>query len=106
MIEVTVGELCINDLGSKVVVTRDGQAIDGVLESFYAHRSGREEAAKKSMALTLKVVLLPSKTEVDFKQLPPEYLLQIDRPAPDPGFMTIAALREHLEGEVASDSTG
>ncbi|MDQ0726827.1 hypothetical protein [Microbacterium sp. W4I20] len=87
--EVTVGSLLATDVGSRIVLTQEGVAFDGILTSLDVTRSDYafKDRPRVSAAITAKVVDLADRgsdkviAEMKIRDLPLDYRLQIERGA-------------------------
>jgi len=77
--DVAAGELCGNDLGHRILITRDGISTEATLTQFtpYMQMDGRRTT--EPQILTLKIVTTSSLTHVELKNLPLDYRVQIER---------------------------
>ena len=81
MIEVPLSELRGADVGCRVVVTRDGNAFDGLLTDFWVTRSDYD--IKDRPKITARLTVKTASCKLELTSLPLDYLIQIERPIPD-----------------------
>ena len=82
MIEIPLSEIRGDDVGCRVLVTRDGNAFDGMLVNADITRADYEFKDRPRITARLKVKT--DSTELVLTQLPLDYLIQVDRPAANP----------------------
>lgn len=78
LIEIPMAEITSADVGLRIVVTRDGNAFDGMLTDMTVSRSDYDFKDRPRVTARLKVKTVA--TELTLKDLPLDYRVQIERP--------------------------
>jgi len=77
MIEIEVSELNVSDVGCRVIVVRDGNALEGLLSAIWVNRS--DFAIKGENKISTRITVKTEGSVLEVKDLPLDYRLQVER---------------------------
>lgn len=74
MQQIPIAQLRVDDVGRRVIVTQEGQAIEGTLKRLWPSLNHYSQKVTTSLEITLN-----STAELKLDALPLDYLIQVDR---------------------------